>query len=149
MKNHVKAVLDHADVPMDLKELDDRLNTLQQSLLAIRDRVPGKEMTPAMAHDFDALNALAHFCEVARGGVQALSEHESRPQKDPLTMMDVAEKYRAIRPQEAQAVRDEFMAKARAITGTHLRPEQIRALFALLHHFDPIPPGLRHDDGPR
>jgi hypothetical protein len=139
--------LDRVDIPATLTEMGERLSCLAEAMTA-NGNIKGR--SKARNRDFNALMDFWVHADLALarqtrnsgrvppasiGNVESLMA--DYPKTDPLTMLDRAAKYRLMTRDEAATLKNKFMANASAIVGHGLTPAQVKALYKLVHTYNP------------
>lgn len=120
-------------VPEDLKAVSDRLDELSQAFCAKRDN---GGLTRREEQDWSAALDYWHHVEVLQGG----KDTSDFPERDPLSLLDVAEKFNLAAPEQIEGLRAHFMKQAAKIMGQDVTPVQVRKLYTLLTGFNPAQP---------
>ncbi len=129
-KNHILL----EGVPADLQSVADRLNQLTDALNLKRD---GKGLSRTEEGDWSKL--LDYWFHV-----ETLQDQKDRsegiPATDPLTLLDVAEKFNLAAPKQIETLRQQFTRKVSSIVGQELSQKQVRDLYKLMNGFNPARP---------
>ena len=120
-------------VPGDLQAVSDRLEELSQAFSGKRE---AGGLTAREKEDWSATLDYWHHVEVLQGEKDA----SDFPARDPLTLLDVAEKFNLAAPEQIEGLRAHFMKQAAKIMGQDVTPVQVRKLYKLLTGFNPAQP---------
>ena len=125
----------HDEIPADLNAVSDRLQQLSDALSSKRDR---KGLSRTEDRDWSKMLDYWHHVETLQGVVR--NDDYAHPATDPLTLLDVAEKFNLAAPEKIETLRQQFTRKAAAIVGQELTTKQVRDLYKLMNGFNPAKP---------